>query len=289
MSAAQIGIAVLLNEIREQFRVWNRQRINRRRDQREGKSAHAFTLGVLGIMKNEAMNIDEWVQHYLSMGAGKIFLIDNGSTDETVSKAKAWVEKGVVELVEYPARHRQRQHYWSAFKALKIARKCQWLLVADLDEFWFCPSGETLAAQLKDFRDIDVIYANWRVFGSAGLQKHPSSVRQGFTLRAPALHSHAERKYLCRTSVITSVQSMGIHTLNGARSERTVSDNQRFQLNHYQIQSVEYFQASKMTRGDMTKAHRDAVRTMEYFTNIDAGCTEPDHLLADLVASGKIT
>jgi hypothetical protein len=31
------------------------------------------------------------------------------------------------------------------------------------------------------------------------------------------------------------------------------------------------------------------VRTMEYFTNIDAGCTEPDHLLADLVASGKIT
>ncbi len=162
-------MAQLLANVRNKLRTWNRQRIERLRNSRETTNAYDYTLGVLGIMKNETMNIDEWVQHYLSMGAGKIFLIDNGSTDDTVSKAKNWVAKGVVELVQYPERHRQRQHYWTAFKALKISQKCQWLLVADLDEFWFCPSGEPISDQLADFRDFDVIYANWRVFGSNGL------------------------------------------------------------------------------------------------------------------------
>ena len=278
----------MLTNLRSRLQAWNRRRVERFRAAREDLAQHEFSLGVLGIMKNEAMNIDEWVQHYVSMGAGKIFLIDNGSTDDTVSKAKKWVAKGVVELVEYPERHRQRQHYWTAFKQLNIGRKCQWLIVADLDEFWFCPSGETIAAQMEDFRDFDVIYGNWRMFGSSGLDKHPASIRQGFILSAPNLAFHTYRKYICRTSVVKNGQTFGIHALNGARSERTVSENERFHLNHYQIQSLEYFQKIKMTRGSATKAANDTVRHMQYFKSCDAPCTIPNHLLADLVACGKI-
>lgn len=278
----------MLASLRNMLRTWNRKRIERLRDKRETQTAHDFTLGVLGIMKNEAMNIDEWVQHYLSMGAGKIFLIDNGSTDDTVSKAKAWVAKGVVELVEYPQRHSQTRHYWAAFKQLNIGRKCKWLIVADLDEFWFCPSGETIAAQMDDFRDFDVIYGNWRVFGSNGQTQHPASIRQALTLRVPGLHFHTGRKYMCRTTVVTSGHSMGIHTLNGARSERTVSDNERFHINHYVVQSLEYFQKVKMTRGSATKAKNDHLHHMQYFEDQNAEARLPDRLLADLVASGKI-
>lgn len=278
----------MLKHLRSQISAWNRKRIQRLRETRETQSSYDFSLGVLGIMKNEAMNIDEWVQHYVSMGAGKIFLIDNGSTDDTVAKATAWVAKGVVELVEYPKRHRQRRHYWKAFKQLNIGRKCKWLIVADLDEFWFCPSGETIVARLAPFQAFDVIYANWRMFGSNGLQKHPKSIRQGFTMRAPELHAHSVRKYICRTSVIKSANTLGIHTVNGGRSERTVSDNERFHLNHYPIQSLEFFQTVKMTRGSAAKMANDTVRQMEYFTGHDARCTMSDTLLADLVSSGKI-
>ncbi|MDO8985337.1 glycosyltransferase family 2 protein [Cypionkella sp.] len=275
-------------QLRTKIQTWNRKRRVQRFEKREAYTGHDCRLGVLGIMKNEAMNIDEWVQHYLSMGAGKIFLIDNGSSDETVGKAKLWVAKGVVELVEYAGQQMQRQHYWSAFKELKIAKKCQWLIVADLDEFWFCPSGETIAAQLSDFTFLDLIYANWRMFGSNGLDKHPASVRQSFTMRAPELHRHKERKYMCRTSVIKSKRTLGIHTINGARSNRTVSDNERFHLNHYGIQSIEYFQKVKMTRGDAASIQYAPVRDLTYFQERDAPCTMSDHLLADLVASGKI-
>lgn len=64
-------------------------------------------FGVLAIMKNEAMNVDEWIEHYLWMGAGRIFLIDNCSTDDTLAKARAWVTRGRVEPVIYPERHQQ--------------------------------------------------------------------------------------------------------------------------------------------------------------------------------------
>lgn len=239
-------------------------------------------------MKNEAMNIDEWVQHYISMGAGKIFLIDNGSTDESVAKAKVWADQGIVELVEYPKRYRQKQHYWSAIKEMKIARRCQWLLIADLDEFWFCPSGETITAQLPDFYHSDVIYANWRMFGSSGLDKHPESLRQGFIKYTPWLYAQHARKYLCRTSIIKSRKTLGTHRVFGACSSRTVSENERFHLNHYPIQSVEYFQKVKMTRGDVSSINAEMVRDMVYFHKMDEPCTAENHLLANLVASGKI-
>lgn len=240
-------------------------------------------------MKNEAINIDEWISHYLSMGAGRIFLIDNGSTDDTLAKARVWVAKGVVELVEYPERHRQKQHYWKAFRALNIAKKCEWLLVADLDEFWFCPSGQPIAARLADFLPFDVIYANWRIFGSSGLQQQPVSVRQGFTRCSPELAAHTERKYLCRTAAIKTAKTMGVHTITGACSSRTISDNHSFHLNHYPIQSVEFFQKVKMTRGGVSTVFSDTVRDMNYFNNYDAPCTAQDHLLANLVATGVIT
>ena len=276
----------MFRKIRSEIKEWNRKRRQRRSKTRNLEIEYAHKFGVLGIMKNEAMNIDEWVSHYLSVGAGKIFLIDNGSTDDTVAKAKVWVAKGVLELVEYPKSHNQTQHYWAAFNEMKVGKKCEWLLVADLDEFWFCPSGETIATCLDGFSGLDVIYANWRMFGSNGLEKHPKSIRLAFTNCAPGLYAHTERKYICRTSVVKSGGTLGIHVVNQACSSRTVSENARFHLNHYAIQSLEFFQKVKMTRGDASGSISDTVRDMDYFYRYDAPCIREDNLLANLVASG---
>lgn len=81
---------------------------------------------------------------------------------------------------------------------------------------------------------------------------------------------------------------MGVHRVFGADSSRTVSANDRFHLNHYQIQSLEYFQTVKMTRGTASGVKREGFKDMDYYRNYDAPCTVPNHILADLVASGKI-
>lgn len=244
----------------------------------------ATQLGVLGIMKNEAMNLDEWVEHYLWMGAGRIYLIDNGSTDDTVAKARAWAAKGRVELVEYPERHQQVPHYRRAFRHFDIARQCEWLLIADLDEFWFCPAGDRLTDALTEFGAYDVIYSNWVMFGSGGLIDHPPSVRTDFTLRRPGVAGHDETKYICRSRLLENPEALGIHKVWGGDSSRTVSDTRRFQLNHYPIQSEDFFRKVKMTRGAADSERYETIRDMDYFRRYDAGCDQEDRQLADLVA-----
>jgi hypothetical protein len=242
-------------------------------------------LGVLGIMKNEALNIDEWVEHYLWMGASLICLIDNGSTDDTVAKARAWEARGKVRLIELPKPHRQRIHYWTAFRTFGIAQRCDWLVIADLDEFWFCPNGDTLPVALAEFSEVDVIYSNWVVFGSSGLIAHPPSVRAGFTLRRPGLARHG--KYICRTQALSGPNDLHLHQVKSPVPLRTVTETQRFQLNHYPIQSLDFFRSVKMTRGDAGNAAKDAMRDMAYFHKQDAGCNETDRKLADLVAAHR--
>lgn len=78
---------------------------------------------VLGIMKNEARNIVEYVSHYRWQGAEKIYLIDNGSTDETLELIKPFLEDGTVELVQLHQRWKQAQHYWTAIKSLISGEK----------------------------------------------------------------------------------------------------------------------------------------------------------------------
>lgn len=81
---------------------------------------------------------------------------------------------------------------------------------------------------------------------------------------------------------------MEIHKIVGADSARTVSDNEGFSLFHYPIQSLEFFQKVKMTRGDANSARTDHVRDMEYFRSYDAPCNQIDRTLADLIESGRL-
>jgi hypothetical protein len=87
----------------DRLHTWNKARLKKRRAARQG--AYAHKLAVFGIMKKGSLNIDEWIHHYLSMGAEKIFLIDNGSTDDTVAKAQKWMADGRVSLLIRSTRH----------------------------------------------------------------------------------------------------------------------------------------------------------------------------------------
>lgn len=268
----------MLKPALQAFGGWIRKGTTRRPDP-------VATLGVLAIMKNESLNIVEWVEHYLWMGAGQIWLIDNGSTDDTVARAKAWEAQGKVRLIELPKPHRQRIHYWTAIRTFGILQRCEWLLIADLDEFWFCPNGDTLPVALAEYPETDVIHANWAMFGSSGLTEHPPSVRRGFTLRRPGLAQHG--KYICRTGALSAPEELHLHRVKSPVALRTVNETRRFQLNHYPIQSLEFFRTVKMTRGDAGNAGKDAMRDLDYFREQDAGCDETDRRLADLVALNR--
>jgi hypothetical protein len=156
--------------------------------------------------------------------------------------------------------------------------------MADLDEFWFSP-GSNLRKALDSLQDIDLVYANWKMFGACGYQTHPPSLRRCLTLRHPTLGEHASTKWICRTDAISHRRNISIHKVSGIDSTRVVSDNVRFHLNHYPIQSMEYFSKVKMTRGDASSPMFDTVRTLDYFHRYDSPAVFEDRLLADSLPS----
>lgn len=248
---------------------------------RGGRPGRA-TLGVLAILKNEALNLREWVDHYRWQGASRLFLIDNGSTDGGRALVEREIADGFVEWYRRPRRHAQVAHYREVFRRAAVRRKVEWLAVADLDEFWYAPRS-TLREELERVGGLDLIYANWRNFGSGGWNEHPPSLRRCITRRFPEYGQHACTKWIVRTDAVWLPWQLRIHKVRHVASDRVVSDNVTFRLAHYPIQSLRYFTEVKMTRGDVSTRRSDSLRDLAYFETYDARATVEDRELADLV------
>ncbi|WP_170773622.1 glycosyltransferase family 92 protein [Ruegeria lacuscaerulensis] len=276
-----------LNNLYLWARFWNHRRKVRRNELAKAKTQNSNKnrLCVLGTAKNEALNLAEWVEHYAQQGADKVFLIDNGSTDNSMEVISSFLSSGFVEVVSLPQKHKQVAHYWEAFQKFQVPQLFEWMLVADVDEFWFCKDGAKLVDALEQFDDVDVVYANWTVFGTSGHKEHPNSLRKNLVKRKPGLSPHKWRKYLVRTSVPKKLGDIGVHYVRGADSCRTISDNETFQINHYQFQSLHYWQNVKLTRGDADKFHQDHSRKLQHLIDFDKLCTELDTQLADRLRS----
>ena len=265
---------------------WNRARKIRNRSETHRRFRQRYKLGVMAIMKNEAMNLEEWIQHYLWQGIEQIYLIDNGSNDNSLKLLQPWIDQGVVKLIQLEERYKQKVHYRTAFKHFHIADECQWLMIADLDEFWFCKKeGVNIREALNHYDELDVIYTNWSMFGSSGHKVHPSDLRTQFLMRHQELGDNRNTKWICQTNILSGLRDLGIHKIKWACSSRTISDNNMFQINHYVIQSLEYFTKIKMTRGDATSQVKDKTRSIDYFNSYDEPCSIKDTLLADMVVN----
>lgn len=267
--------------LKAEIGAWN---VKRKARLEAARNAGLENLVVMGIAKNEAMNVDEWIEHYLWQGADQIVLIDNGSTDDTIARAQAWADRGKpVTVVSRPKRSSQLQHYRSVYRELRLRRRFRWLYVADLDEFLFCPNGDRITDALAEYSTVRLIYVNWRHFGAGDQDKHPDSLRRTLCHRRATLGTHRDTKWIVRTYALKNGRGIGCHKISHVPSNHVISDNARFQLNHYITQSREFFFEVKAKRGSALTPKNDHVRTANYFRLANADCTVLDRGLADQV------
>lgn len=252
-------------------------------------------LCLVSVFKNESHILEEWIQHYIKQGVDHFFLTDNGSTDNYMPILGKYISRGIVSLNIDATKHKQVDHI-NFF--INENKKYKWIAQCDLDEFIYARNEfKSIKQYLETLgENINVIYLSWKMFGSSGHIKQPCSVVDNFLMRGIGHEGHKTLgKYVVRSSVINrlsqhscmltdnsglQITSDGSTDLYEDKNFVTGSENRiskfNLHLNHYAIQSWEWFQSVKMTRGDVNCNSNENVRDEKYFKGYDF-----NHILDD--------
>lgn len=261
-------------------------------DRRKAK----YFLSIIAIFKNESHCIEEWIEHYLHEGVDHFYLIDNGSNDNYIDKVRPYQEKEVVSLVQDQTKWSQVKLYNQYFLPKK--HESEWLLVCDLDEFLYARKGfDTIAQYLKTRNPkTGMIRVPWKMFGSSNHESQPLSLRHSFTKRClyngeinPGMNNNLETlgKVLVRSKFLekfdihfSKLQGKcevedpgGIRISLNESSFVSVNEemlsNSFLHLNHYPIQSKNWFMKVKAKRGAADSKQHEQIRNKEYFELFD--------------------
>lgn len=243
-----------------------------------------YNLVIVAIFKNEAVAMREWLSHYTNQGVEHFYMIDNESTDNW----EECVQGFPVTIYSDSARHKQVHHYNNYFLD-EVKRNSNWVMVVDLDEFVYARNGFKNIPEYLDVLDNDIgcVTILWKMFGSNGYIKQPQSIRHSFTKRrlheanisAQLSGSNSQGGYdvgksICRSSCLIKFDiHVPMHygkkiVLPDQITENSLN-NTHLHINHYAIQSWEWFKKVKMTRGAADNKYSDSIRTRDYFKRYD--------------------
>lgn len=246
-------------------------------------------VSIASIFKNEKHIFKEWIETHIREGIDHFYLIDNGSTDNPLEVLQEYIDKGVVTYIHDTQQHVQQLLYNRHFLPRRL--ESTWWVIIDLDEFVYAPTG-TVADFLKTV-DVNVgsILMPWVNFSSNGHISQPRSVVKSFTIHED-LDTRKDWGINCKSIIKgTAMTQLGVHHSRIAPNFQYMDSNRQpsdyvcalfvsndyhdtcgVRLNHYCVQSWEWFSSVKMTRGDACTHHNG--RDRAFFDAIEARCSK---------------
>lgn len=219
-----------------------------------------FTIGA--IFKNEAHILKEWLEHYFYHGIEHIYLINDNSNDNFLEILEPFINKKIITLYNCDINKKwvgmQDAKYNFYFQ--KHLKNTKWFGIFDLDEFLYSPLENDIKEILKKYESYNQLYINWVHFGSSEFEKQPNTVVQNFIYRGEynSIKNGPGGRYNSFKSIIKTdgeiILGIHKHLHNNNPSGKNVSFDEKntpLLINHYAIQSKEYWQNIKMTRGDV--------------------------------------
>jgi hypothetical protein len=257
-----------------------------------------YKLVIVAMFKNEAVAMREWLNHYTKEGVDHFYMIDNGSTDNWQSE----VEGFPVTIYSDTEQHKQYDHYNNYF-IKEVKHNSKWVMVVDLDEFMYSRKGYKNIPEYLDTLDNDIneVEVKWKMFGSNSHIEQPESIINGFVRRrkeTPDVDNKVAVKSICRSMELDHF-NIHTHSFNGKTSNPVPEDGYEpsnsiiilpnilseqelrespLHLNHYRIQSWEWFKNVKMTRGDSDTKKCDTTRNEKYFQEYNHNEIEDNEL-----------
>jgi hypothetical protein len=136
-------------------------------------------LSVCAIFKNEAPFLKEWIEFHKIQGVEHFFLYNNNSEDAFETVLAPYIANREITLVQWPFIYTQgtgsewmeiqRAAYINAIE--QWGPSSVWMAFIDIDEFLFCPTGESLPSFLSRYQEYGGVFVNWLVFGTSYIEE----------------------------------------------------------------------------------------------------------------------
>lgn len=188
-----------------------------------------YYTAVLGVFKNEASFMSNWLDHYFMRGIDHIFLLNDNSTDDFYTPVFAkYYDQGRITLKHVSAedcdtRMAWRQGYLYNKYFGEEARQTFWLGVLDLDEFYYSPAVMAISELLREYerREYQEIIADWYWFGSGDYVEQPTDIVGSFLNRGRYLSrvynydvEGYHHEWCCKSFAKTATMSQIQHHFN---------------------------------------------------------------------------
>ncbi|MDD3139582.1 MAG: glycosyltransferase family 92 protein [Lachnospiraceae bacterium] len=126
-----------------------------------------YNTVICAIFKNEASYFKEWIEFHRIIGIEHFYLYNNCSTDNYMEILKEYIDKGIVDLIEWPMQQAQLEAYTDCVNKYKNDSK--WIGFIDIDEFVVPIEDDNIYDFLKKYENkFPAIVIYWKLFGSSG-------------------------------------------------------------------------------------------------------------------------
>ena len=204
------------------------------------------TLGIMAIFRDEDQIMHEWVDHHKREGITEFLLINHQSRDGGEQRARA-LGCTVRDWALDPSPGVCPQDL--AYQHFLPEMRSDWVVLIDLDEFLYSSATFSIPQILASIGPLtSQLTVNWRNFGSSARLRQPVSVIASFT----------KRDAQCTGKFLSKTIARRRHILVARHHHCSVKGETRpappgLHLNHYRIQSREWYMRVKMIRGDATR------------------------------------
>lgn len=143
-----------------------------------------MSLSICALFRNEAPYLREWIEFHRLVGVERFCLYQNLSEDGWQEVLQPYLEKGIVELTDWP---RPSPCQLDAYRHFLDRARSQpgWVAFIDCDEFLFSPVFATIQEALQNVPpQWGAVGVNWLCFGASGREcQEVGLVTERFTLR----------------------------------------------------------------------------------------------------------
>lgn len=231
----------------------------------KSSKTYKHKISLCGIFKNEAKYLDEWIKYHLVIGIDHFYLYNNNSDDNYIEILQPYIDKGFVDLIDWPFNQAQMDAYKDCYNKNRTASN--WLTFIDIDEF-ICPiTDDDIKSWLSGYENYPGVAVYWKQFGSNGKlvhnnkklvieqytqcwPKHSTFTKMFCNMNFPIvefenMHLLSSKIYGIKTSPINQYKKI----INFGINRTSIFNKNTIQINHYWGRAYDCFQ-EKLERTD---------------------------------------